>query len=134
MFTVTYSDTGGGNDLQAVYLTIGPVLNGANSCAMGYDPGNNELYLFNDTATGVLTLSEGNGLSVSNNQCTLSGGSTPATLSGSGNPANLNVPFNVTFKTGYVGSKSILGLAQTYKGTQSGSPVGTPTLLGASTP
>jgi hypothetical protein len=118
-FKAVFSDTGGGNDLQVVYLTFGPTLNGANSCAVGYEPGNNTLFLFNDAATSIATVGEGLGGSVSNSQCILSGGSTPATLTGSGNPPNLNVPFNITFQNTYLGNKPILGLAQTYAGTAS---------------
>ena len=90
VFTVTYSDTGGGNDLQAVYLTIGPVLNGANSCAMGYDPGNNELYLFNDAGTGALTLNGGSRSQCEQQSMYAVGRKHAGELSGSGNPPNLN--------------------------------------------
>jgi hypothetical protein len=114
-FTAKYSDTGGANDLQVVYLTFGSALNAANSCAVGYSPGNNQLFLFNDAATATATLGLGGGGSVSNSHCTLSGGSTAAGLSGTG----LTVPFTITFKSGFTGAKTIFGLAQTYDGTQS---------------
>jgi hypothetical protein len=123
-FTAVFSDTGGANDLQVAYLTFGSVLNGANSCALGWLPGGTgangpgQLFLFNDAGNSILTVASGSGAqSVTNSQCTLSGGSTPASLTGAGNPANLNVPFTVTFKPGYAGSKNILGFAQTFGGT-----------------
>jgi hypothetical protein len=115
VFNAAYSDTGGANDLQVVYLTFGSALNAANSCAVGYSPGNNQLFLFNDAATATATLGLGGGGSVSNSQCTLSGGNTAATQSGN----NLTVPFTITFKSGFTGAKTIFGLAQTYGGTQS---------------
>jgi hypothetical protein len=108
-----------------VYLTFGSVLNGANSCAVGYQPGNNQLFLFNDAATATATLGEGLGGSVSNSQCTLSGGNTAASMAGTG----LTVPFTITFKNTFTGSKTIFGLAQTYDGTQSAM-----TTLGSWTP
>jgi uncharacterized repeat protein (TIGR03803 family) len=131
-YTVTFTDTGGANDLQAIYVTFGSALNAANSCAVGYIPGLNQLFLLNDNANGFSTLGEGGGGSVSNNQCTLSGGSTAATLTGTGNPSTLNVPLNITFKSGYTGLKTIWGLAQTYAGTQSNS--GVPTNIGTWNP
>jgi hypothetical protein len=115
VFTAIYSDTGGANDLQVVYLTFGSSLNAAHSCAVGYQPGNNSLELFNDAGTAAATVGEGLGGSVSNSQCTLSGGSTAATLSGN----NLTVPFTITFKSGFTGAQTIWGLAQTYDGTLS---------------
>jgi uncharacterized repeat protein (TIGR03803 family) len=131
VFTAVYTDTGGGNDLQGVYLTFGPSLNAASSCAVIYVPGQNTLYLFNDAGTGTLgPIAEGaGGGSLSNNQCTLTSGTTAASLSGAGNPTTLNVPFNITFKGTFTGAKTAWGLAQTYAGTVAG-----PTNLGSWTP
>jgi hypothetical protein len=128
VFTAQYSDTGGANDLQVVYLTFGSALNAAHSCAVGYQPGNNSLELFNDAGTAASTVGEGEGSSVSNSQCTLYGGSTAATLSGS----TLTVPFSIVFKPGFTGSQTVWGFAQTYAGTFSNG--GTPTNLGSWTP
>jgi hypothetical protein len=130
VFTAEYSDTGGANDLQVVYLTFGSALNAAHSCAVGYQPGNNSLELFNDAGTGAATVGEGEGSSVSNSQCTLYGGSTAATLSGN----TLTVPFSIVFKPAFTGLQTVWGLAQTYDGTLSGSPAGTPSNLGTWTP
>jgi hypothetical protein len=58
--------------------------------SLGYEPGNNTLFLLSDNNTSIATVGEGGGGSVSNSQCTLSGGSTAATSSGTG----LTVPFN----------------------------------------
>jgi hypothetical protein len=128
VFTAKYSDTGGANDLQVVYLTFGPGLNAANSCAVGYQPGNNSLELYNDAGTGVATVGEGLGGSVSNSQCTLYGGSTAATLSGN----TLTVPFTIVFQPGFTASQTVWGLSQTYAGTFSNG--GTPNNLGSWTP
>src|SRR5262249_34211220 len=116
-FTAVYSDTGGANDLQAVYLEFGSVGLAARNCIAVYVPGPNTLYLFTDDNSSAMgPISEGTGGgSISNSQCTLTSGSTPATQSGS----NLTVPFNITFKSGYGGQKTIFGLAQTYAGVQS---------------
>jgi len=116
-FMAVYSDTGGANDLQAVYLNFGSVGLAAHNCIAVYVPGPNTLYLFSDDNTAAAgPIAEGaSGGSISNSQCTLTSGSTPATLSGN----NLTVPFNITFKSGYVGLKTIFGLAQTYGAVQS---------------
>jgi hypothetical protein len=112
VFTAKYSDTGGANDLQVVYLTFGPALNAAHSCAVGYQAGNNSLELFNDAGTSAATVGEGLGGSVSNSQCTLYGGSTAATLSGD----TLTVPFSIVFQPGFTASQTVWGFAQTYAG------------------
>jgi Kelch motif protein len=115
VFTANYSDTGGANDLQVVYLSFGSSFNAAHSCNVGYEPGNNTLFLLGDNNSTIATVGEGGGGSVSNSQCTLSGGSTAATQLGTG----VTVPFTITFKSGFTGSKTMFGLAQTYDGTQS---------------
>jgi hypothetical protein len=134
VFTAVYSDSGGGNDLQGVYLTFGPVLNAGSSCAAIYEPGLNVLYLFNDAGTGVLgPISEGaGGGTLSNSQCTLTSGTTAATLTGAGNPTTLNVPFNITFKNTFTTIQKVWGFAQTYAGAQSNG--GAATNLGSWTP
>jgi hypothetical protein len=128
VFTAKFSDTGGANDLQVVYLTFGPALNAAHSCAVGYQPGNNSLELYNDAGTSAATVGEGLGGSVSNSQCTLYGGSTAATLSGT----TLTVPFSIVFNPGFTALQTVWGFAQTYAGTFSNG--GTPTNLGSWTP
>lgn len=80
------------------------------------------------TVDTAATLGLGGGGSISNSQCTLSGGSTPASSSGN----NLTVPFTITFKSGFTAATTIWGLSQTYAGTQSNG--GTPTTLGTWTP
>jgi hypothetical protein len=114
-FTAGYSDTGGANDLQVVYLSFGSSFLAANSCNVGYEPGNNTLLLFSDDNSTAATVGEGLGGSVSNSQCTLSGGGTAASMAGNG----LTVPFTITFTNTFTGAKTIFGLAQTYDGTQS---------------
>jgi putative pyrroloquinoline-quinone-binding quinoprotein len=130
VFDAVYSDTGGANDLQAVYLDFGSAGFAAHSCIAAYVPGPNELYLFNDNSTGALgpiALGAGGG-AVSNSQCALLSGSSSASLSGT----NLTVPFTIQFLAGYTGLQQIFGLAQTYAGVQSGG--GVPTDLGTWTP
>jgi hypothetical protein len=115
MFTAAYSDTGGANDLQVVYLSFGGSFLATHSCNVGYQPGNNQLLLFSDDNSTAATVGENGPGSVSNSQCTLSGGNTAAILSGTG----AAVPFTITFKSGFTGTKNVFGLAQTYDGTQS---------------
>jgi hypothetical protein len=116
VFTAGYSDTGGANDLQVVYLSFSATtFLAANSCNVGYEPGNNSLFLLSDNNATIATVGEGLGGSVSNSQCTLSGGTSAASESGIG----LTVPFTLTFKSGFTSLKKVFGLAQTYDGTQS---------------
>jgi hypothetical protein len=127
IFTAQFSDSGGANDLQAVYLDFASVYFAAHNCEVVYTPGLNQLYLFNDGnngALGPISLGAGGG-TLSNSQCTLSSGTTAATLSGN----NLTVPFTITFKAGYGGLKTIFALSQTYAGVQSGG--GVPATLGS---
>jgi galactose oxidase-like protein len=120
VFTAVFSDTGGANDLQVVYLSFGPSFLATNSCNVYYEPGNNSLFLLNDNNTSSATLGEGEGGSVSNSQCTLSGGSTAAIASGT----SLTVPFTITFNSNFNSPQTIFGLAQTYAGTQSAIALG----------
>jgi hypothetical protein len=92
---------------------------------VGYQPGNNQLLLFSDDNSTAATVGENGAGSVSNSQCTLSGGNTAAIISGTG----AAVPFTITFKAGFTGTKNVFGLAQSYDGTQSAI-----TLLGSWTP
>jgi hypothetical protein len=116
-FSAVYSDTGGTSDLQVVYLSFSAsTFLAGNSCNVGYEPGNNSLFLLSDDNSTAFTVGEGLGGSVSNTQCTLSGGSTAASSAGD----SLTVPFTITFKGGFTGSKTVFGLAQTYDGTASG--------------
>jgi hypothetical protein len=114
VFNAVFSDTGGVSDLQVVYLSFGSSFLGTNGCNVGYEPGN-------ATYAGV---GEGAGGSVSNSQCTLSGGTLGAMSSGN----SLTVPFTITFKS-VTGPQTIFGLAQTYDGT-----VSAVTTLGSWTP
>src|SRR5579871_1822248 len=125
MFSATYSDSGGANDLQVVYLSFGGSFLASHSCNVGYQPGNNQLLLFSDDNSTAATVGENGAGSVSNSQCTLSGGSTAAIISGT----SATVPFSITFKAGFTGAKNVFGLAQSYDGTQS-----TITTLGSWTP
>jgi hypothetical protein len=127
VFAAEFSDSGGANDLQAVYLDFASVYFAAHNCEVVYTPGLNQLYLFNDGnngALGPIALGAGGG-TLSNSQCTLSSGTTAATLSGD----TLTVPFTITFKAGYGGLKTIFALSQTYAGVQSGG--GVPATLGS---
>jgi VCBS repeat protein len=114
VFTGVFSDTGGVSDLQVVYLSFGSSFLGANGCNVGYEPGNFMLFLFSDNNSTYSTVGEGAGGSVSNSQCTLSGGTLGAMSSGN----SLSVPFTITFKS-VTSPQTIFGLAQTYDGTQS---------------
>jgi hypothetical protein len=112
VFNATYFDNNGASDLQVAYLDFGSVGDAPNSCKLSYAAGT--VNLFNDGNTGVIgSVFLGGGSSVSNSQCTVFGGSTAATLLGN----NLIVPFDIQFKAGFAGQKTIFGMAETVNGT-----------------
>ena len=90
----------------------------ANSCVVLYNRSNNQLYLINDASTGVVSgsITPGGSGTLSNSQCTLSGAGGNATSSGN----NLNVPFSITFASGFTGMKNAYGLAQNNAGANGG--------------
>jgi hypothetical protein len=130
-FTGSYSDSNGASDVQVVYLTFTTAAQqpAANSCLVAYVPSGNQLYLFNDAATGVVAgspITAGTSSTLQNSQCTLSGSGGTATLSGN----NVSAPFNLTFQSPVIGiQQNIYGLVQRYDGASSAW-----TLLGTWTP
>jgi hypothetical protein len=131
IFTGSYSDSNGASDVQVVYLTFTTASTqpAANSCLVAYVPSNNQLYLFNDAATGVAAgspITAGTSSTLQNSQCMLSGSAGTATLSGN----NVSAPFNLTFQNPVIGiQQNIYGMVQRYDGAQSAW-----TLLGTWTP
>ncbi len=116
-FNAVYTDPNGSSDLQVVYLDFGTSIFAANSCIVAYVQASNSLFLFNDANNGLVSgsITEGGSGSLSNSQCTLSSGGA-VTPSG----YNLTVPLAMTFKSGFAGSKTVYGLAQSYSGANGG--------------
>src|ERR1700680_2691129 len=121
IFTAMYSDTSGYSDIQEAHMLLQTSLTGTNACSPRYIVQSNQLYLLQDSGSGWLgPISPGSGQTLQNSQCTLSGTGSSAT--GAGN--NLTVKFNVTFNTGFFGTKNNY-LYVTNGGTAFWQPMGT---------
>ncbi len=115
-FKAVYTDPKGAADLQVVYLNIGSTAGSAHGCWATYVRASNALFLYNDTSSEMLgPITPGAIATVSNSQCTLSGGGGRVAVAGN----SLTVPFAITFTAGFSGTHNIYGLAQSYSGTRS---------------
>jgi hypothetical protein len=95
-----------------VYLLFngfnGP-LSETNGCVMYYVPSTNAMYLVNQAGNGVIpgSITPGTaGTPLTNSQCTIANAGAVTT---SGN--NLTIPVNVTFASGFGGTKLVYGYA-----------------------
>jgi uncharacterized membrane protein len=105
-FALHYSDTAGATDVATAWVWFNPALtfsNGGSSCLLYYVRATNQVNLYNDAGTGVVTGALGTAGTLSNSQCSVNLGS--ATASAKGNDLILSLP--VTFSAGYVGTKNI---------------------------
>ena len=117
-FDVLYYDSNGASDINVGYFEV---TNGAgsspNSCYVAYVQSTNSLYLFSDSNGSILgPVAPGSNSTVTNSQCTLSGSGGVVAASGT----NLTVPFNLTFKPGFTGSRNLFAYAQSYSGVNGG--------------
>jgi hypothetical protein len=115
-FTVVYTDPAGSADLSNAYLEFSSSLTESGACFTVYVVGTNEMYLMNETDSGVSgVIMPGKGGSVSNSLCSISdaGPSTP-----SGN--TLTVRVSIAFSAQFIGTKNVYGLAAGFNGKMSG--------------
>jgi hypothetical protein len=116
-FGFTFSDPRGAASISAVYVVFNSTLSVANSCAMGYYPASNLLYLINNANSGVAgTVQLGVAGTVSNSQCTVNGGDSSVTRSGN----TLTLKIQLTFQTSFAGSRLIYAYASDMAGLSSG--------------
>jgi len=104
IFTFTFMDTKGYQDLGVQNVLINNSLDGRNACYLAYVRSTNVLYLVNDPGTALLpglTL-PGTG-SISNSQCTVMGDG--SSVSGNGN--TLTLVLNVSFAPAFDGNRVI---------------------------
>ncbi len=136
-FTAVYTDPGGTSDFKTVSILFNGFVTGSNGCYVQYNPGNNNLYLENNTGNATTgPIQPGSSSTLSNSQCTISG--TGTSVSKSGN--SLTVAWNITFSSTFVGSKNVFlyaigstnnsGFVQ--EGTWTGSLAPPPTLVSLS--
>jgi hypothetical protein len=97
-FTATVSDTGGGSNINSVFMLFNKTLLGSNGCYLEYFPSSNSIGLKNDANTafvGSITL--GAAAQLSNSSCALSG--TGSSYAVSGNQATLEIALTFTATT-----------------------------------
>ncbi|HEY2012982.1 MAG TPA: hypothetical protein VGH38_05740, partial [Bryobacteraceae bacterium] len=122
-FSVTYRDATSYANIRAAQILINSALDGANACYLGYDRGNNLLYLISDTSGTLLPtpVIPGSGTTagsgtVSNSQCTVNGPGTTVTTGGTDFTLNINLTFSASFG----GSRIVYTGVQTNAGANSG--------------
>jgi hypothetical protein len=104
VFTATYSDTAGYQDISNALFMMAANTTGANGCFVLWQQSGNELYLGTNAGTGWLgPIQAGGNSTLQNSQCTLNASTT--TASGSGNA--LTVHFGLTFANTYTGSQNM---------------------------
>jgi hypothetical protein len=115
VFTVSFNDPNGWQDLDVVNILINNFLDGRNSCYLAYSRSANVLYLVANDGRTLMGLPVNGSGSVSNSQCTVNGAGT--TASGTGNVLTLAV--NLTFAN-YAGNKIVYTAARDLHGGNSG--------------
>jgi hypothetical protein len=103
VFTATYSDAMGYQDISQAMFMVAADAGGVSACAVQFDTHSNNFTLGNDAARvwqGPIT--GGSSDKLQNSQCVLSG----ATSSGSGSGNTLTVHFGISFKSGFTGMKN----------------------------
>jgi len=105
-FTFTFTDTRDWQDLGVVDILINNFLDGSRACYFAYSRPLNQLFLVNDSGTGMLQgllLPSTNGSS--NGQCIIEAGASPISVSGNGNTLTLTV--TILFSPSFVGNRVI---------------------------
>ena len=108
-FSATYASAAGASDLNSVYLIFNGSLSEASGCVMYYVRASNTMYLVNQAGNGVVagSITPGTaGTPLTNSQCTIANAGAVTT---SGN--NLTIPLNITFASGFGGTKQVYGYA-----------------------
>jgi len=115
--TVTFNDPRGWQDLGVVNVLINNFLDGRNACYLAYSRPLGLLYLATDSGSGLTGgLALGATGSVSNSQCSVQ--SSTASVSANGNTLTLSL--NVSFASGFGGSKVIYLAARDVANNNSG--------------
>jgi hypothetical protein len=123
MFTLTYTDTNGANDLGVTNLLINGALNGVHACYLAFSQPANALYLVNDAGSSLsAALTLGGEGSIANGQCTVNGSTSSVARSGN----TLTLTLDLNFSAGFSGTRVMYMAARTVAGANSGwEPLGT---------
>jgi len=123
IFTFSFSDAKGYQDLGTVNILINDSLNGNKACYLAYSRTDGILYLMNDSGTVLLPGIALNGMgTVANNQCSVT-----ATRSAESGGTKLALTLNLTFSASFAGNRVIYLAARDTSDTASSGwqPVGT---------
>jgi hypothetical protein len=101
-FSIHVADANGNADIAGLVLIINSAINGQNACFLSYSRSANSIYLFRDADNSWQPLTLGAAGSVSNSNCSISGGA--LSVSASGNALTLSLP--ITFQAAFGGPKN----------------------------
>ena len=97
-FTLVVGDGAGASDLSVVHLIVSGPANLSNACWISWFPATNSFGLVNDAASAYAGyVVPGQGSSLANSQCTLSGSGSSVKASGSYLTMTVNIAFNANF-------------------------------------
>jgi subtilisin family serine protease len=119
VFTFTFADADGWQDLAVVNVLINFWLDGRQACYIAYVPATGSLYLVDDAGNaggpyqGITLPSNG---SVGNSQCTIYGSGSSAT----GDRTTLTLGLNIGFRPGFGGTRLVYLAARDKSGANSG--------------
>lgn len=123
VFTFTFSDSAGYQDLGVLNVLINSALDGRQACYLAYSQPANVLYLVTDDGVGLVGLPLNGAGSVANSQCTISGLGSSAV----GHGANLALTLSISFKSAFAGDRIIYAAGRDVVGNNSGAdPRGLP--------
>ncbi len=114
--TFEYSDASNNANLQTAWALINTAIDGRQACYVAYYSPGNLLYLYPDNGDGTaatsISLTGTN--TIQNSQCMISAAGSTVLRTGN----TLSLSLNVTFKSGFAGSKGVWAAVQTIGGTQ----------------
>ncbi len=107
VFTFTFSDAKGWQDLGVVNILLNDSLNASNACYLAYVPAIDAIYLVNDAGNALLSGihlgGQSSPIELSNHQCTIRG-SGSSVLMASGNTLTLSL--TISFSSTFVGGRT----------------------------
>ncbi|HKF48638.1 MAG TPA: hypothetical protein VKB38_14875 [Terracidiphilus sp.] len=120
-FALAYSDSAGVSDLSWVFALFTPNGDGAHACGVYYHPGDNLIYLADDTNTTVLGPGAvGQPGTLSNSQCKIDVGASSTSTSVIGNTLTLNLVVHFKFFGTFIGPTSVYMYAEDNESNNSG--------------
>jgi hypothetical protein len=114
LFQFVSRHASGANSIQyAQFLFSKLGLSAFNACYVSYDPASNVFYLLSDDMTLWYGLAGGSSYSIGNSQCTIHGAASGSSKSGT----DLTTRLDLSFRSGFQGTKGIYQAAGDFQGT-----------------